>query len=144
VAKAFMYLDLLEEAADLLERCRGLTPFATEEPHEEQGLLHLLRGEFDLAVAQLALVRRHHPDDSARTELAIMSELYALLAAAGSEAKDVPARFRHWEQSMARRWCGPEPLDEQRMKQWILNHNPFQSEMRKEWLVRLIEAAIRG
>ena len=144
LAKAFMYLDDLDGAAELLDRCRDLTPFATEAPHEEQGLLHLLRGEFDLAVAQLALVRRHHPDDSARTELAIMSELYALLAAAGSEAKDVPARFRRWEQSMARRWCGPEPLDEQRMKQWILNHNPFQSEMRKEWLVRLIEAAIRG
>lgn len=144
VAKAFMYLDDLDGAAELLERCRNLTPFATETPDEEQGLLHLLRGEFDLAAAQLALVRRHHPDDSAKTELAIMSEFYALLAAAGSEAGDVAGRFRNWRQSMARRWSGPDILDESRLKRWVLDHNPFQSESRKEWLVRLLEAAIRG
>jgi DNA-binding winged helix-turn-helix (wHTH) protein len=144
VAKAFMYLDELDGAAELLERCRNLTPFATEAPHEEQGLLHLLRGEFDLAVRQLALVRRDHPDDSAKTEPAIMSELYALLAAAGAGSEDVAPRSKHWQQSMTRRWCGPGALDEQRLKQWVLDHNPFQSDARKEWLVRLVEVAIQA
>jgi len=144
VAKAFMYLDDLDGAADLLERCRNLTPFATEAPHEEQGLLLLLRGEFDAAAAQLALARRHHPDDSAKTEPTIMSELYALLAAAGSQSDDVAMRFRHWRDSMTRRWWTAEPPDEERLKQWVLDHNPFQSDARKEWLVALVEAAMRA
>jgi DNA-binding winged helix-turn-helix (wHTH) protein len=144
VAKAYMYLDDLDDAADLLERCRNLTPFATEAPHEELGLLLLLRGEFEPAAAQLALARRHHPDDSARTEPTIMSELYALLAATGAESADVAPRFRHWQQSMARRWSGPEPPDEQRLKQWVLDHNPFQSDARKQWLGALVEVAMRA
>jgi DNA-binding winged helix-turn-helix (wHTH) protein/tetratricopeptide (TPR) repeat protein len=142
VAKAYMYLDELDGAADLLERCRDLTPFATEAPDEEQGLLHLLRGDFELAARQLALVRRDHPDDSAKPEPAIMSELYALLAAAGAGAEDAAARARHWKESMARRWCGADPLDDRRLKQWALDHNPFQSEARREWLAGLVETAI--
>src|SRR6185436_15480823 len=39
VAKALMYLDDLDGAAEMLERCRQLTPFVTETPHEEQGFL---------------------------------------------------------------------------------------------------------
>ncbi|HEV2816619.1 MAG TPA: winged helix-turn-helix domain-containing protein [Allosphingosinicella sp.] len=144
VAKAFMYLDELDGAAELLERCRNLTPFATEAPHEEQGLLHLLAGDFDLAVQQLALVRRDHPDDTAKTEPAIMSELYALLAAAGAGSEDAAARSRHWQQSMARRWCGSSPLDDRRLKQWVLDHNPFQSEARKQWFVKLLDVAIQA
>jgi DNA-binding winged helix-turn-helix (wHTH) protein/tetratricopeptide (TPR) repeat protein len=144
VATAFMYLDDLDGAAELLERCRNLTPFATEAPHEEQGLLHLLRSEFDLAAGQLALGRRHHPDDSAKTEPAIMSELYALLAAAGSESADLAERFRHWQRSMGRRWCGPDPPDDRQLKQWVLDHNPFQSEARREWLGGLLEVAIHA
>jgi hypothetical protein len=35
-------------------------------------------------------------------------------------------------------------LDEQRLKQWVLYHNPFQSGARKEWLIGLLEAAICG
>jgi DNA-binding winged helix-turn-helix (wHTH) protein len=143
-AKAFMYLDDLDGAAELLERCRNLTPFSTEAPHEEQGLLHLLRKEFDLAAQQLAFVRRDHPDDSAKTEPAIMSELYALLAAAGAGSEDAAARSRHWQQSMARRWCGADPPDEQRLKQWVLDHNPFQSDVRKEWLIQLLDVAIQA
>lgn len=144
VATAFMYLDDLDGAADLLERCRNLTPFATEAPHEEQGLLSLLRCEFDRAAEHLALVRRHHPDDFAKTDPTVMSELYALLAAAGAESPDVGMRYRQWQQTIERRWCGPDPLDEERLKQWVLYHNPFQSDARKEWLVGLLETAIRG
>lgn len=144
VATALMFLDDLDGAAELLERCRNLTPFATEAPHEEQGLLHLLRGEFDEAAAHLAVVRRHHPDDSAKTRPAIMSELYALLAAAGGESADVAPRFRQWRESMASRWCGAEAPNAERLKQWALDHNPFQSDARKQWLDRLLEAAIQA
>jgi DNA-binding winged helix-turn-helix (wHTH) protein/tetratricopeptide (TPR) repeat protein len=144
VATAFMYLDDLDGATELLERCRNLTPFATEAPHEEQGLLHLLREEFDPAVEELAMVRRHHPEDPARTGLPIMSELYALLAAAGSKSSDTATRFGHWKQSMKECWCGPEPLDEPRLKQWVLDHSPFQSDARKQWLIRLLEVAMRA
>jgi DNA-binding winged helix-turn-helix (wHTH) protein len=144
VATAFMYLDDLDGAAELLTRCRDLTPFATESPHEEQGLLHLLRCEFDQAAGHLALARRHHPDDSARTGQTIMSELYALLAAAGSNSPDLGTLFRRWRQSVEQRWCSPDPLDEQRLNRWVLYHHPFQNDARKEWLVGLLEAAMRA
>jgi predicted ATPase/DNA-binding winged helix-turn-helix (wHTH) protein len=144
VATAFMYLDDLDAAADLLERCRNLTPFATEAPHEEQGLLHLLRGEFDLAAEQMALVRRHHPDDRAGTKMSIKGELYALLAAAGLEAPDLPARLRHWRDVMEERWSSPQPLNDERIKQWFLFHNPFQDPARRDGILRLLERALGG
>jgi len=142
VATAFMYLDDLGGAADLLARCRDLTPFATEAPHEEQGLLHLLREEFDLAAEQLTLVRRHHPDDRAGTKATIKAELYALLAAAGLEAPDLPARARYWQASMSECWCNADPLDDERLKQWVLYHCPFQNAARRDWIVNLLERAL--
>ena len=144
VTKAFLYLEDLDRAEELLDRCRELTPFATEAPNEEQGLLHLLRGEFAQAAKDLALVRRHHPDEMAGTEPAIMSELYALLAAAGSRAPDLAQRYRRWHESMSGRWCAAEPLDAPRLKQWVLFHNPFRSDARRQWIVELVETAMRA
>lgn len=144
VAKALMYLDELDEAAELLEQCRNLTPFATEAPHEEAGLLLLLRGEFDGAVEQLSLSRRHHPDDTARTEPTIMSELYALLAAGGAGTADAAPRFRHWKDMMARGWVGDGTVDDRRLKQWALDHNPFVRHERRAWLGELLDAVISG
>ena len=144
VTKAFLYLEDLDKADELLNRCRELTPFATEAPHEEQGLLHLLRGEYSQAVNHLALVRRHHPDEMAGTEPGIMSELYALLAAAGSDSPDVAGRYQGWHEAMASRWCAAEELDPPRLKQWVLFHNPFQSDERKQWLVELVDKAMRA
>ncbi len=142
VATAFMYLDDLDGAAELLERCRDLTPFATEAPHEEQGLLHLLRDEFDPAARQLALVRRHHPDDRAGTRPTIKGELYGLLAAAGQEAPDLEARARHWQESMREHWSAAGPPDDDRLKQWVLYHCPFQNAARRDWIVNLLERAL--
>jgi DNA-binding winged helix-turn-helix (wHTH) protein/tetratricopeptide (TPR) repeat protein len=142
VATAFMYLDDLDGAADLLERCRNLSPFATEAPHEEQGLLHLLRSEFDPAAEQLALVRRHHPDDRAGTRPTIKGELYALLAAAGREDADLAERTRIWRGSMAERWCKDEPLNDDGLKTWVLYHCPFQNAARRDWILDLLERAL--
>jgi DNA-binding winged helix-turn-helix (wHTH) protein/tetratricopeptide (TPR) repeat protein len=144
VSTAFMYLDDLDGAAELLKRCRELMPFTAAAPHEEEGLLLLLRGEFDAAAGQLALGRHHHPDDNAGTEPGIMTELYALLAAAGGKSGDLAARSRRWQESMARRWCGPEAPDRERLMEWALFHNPFQSEDRKAWLLGLLRTAIDG
>ena len=144
LATGFMYLGKLDRAAELLERCRDLTPFATEAPHEEQGLLHLLSGEFEAAASQLALVRRYHPDDRAGTKPTLTSELYALLAAAGLEAPDVSARAEGWRGSMAERWCRPEPLDDDRLIAWVSFHEPLQDPARKQWLVELLERALKG
>jgi DNA-binding winged helix-turn-helix (wHTH) protein/tetratricopeptide (TPR) repeat protein len=82
-ATAFMFLGDLDRAAALLERCRNLTPFPTEAPYEEEGFLHLLRGEYEAAASRLALATRTHPDDSATGGPTVMSELYTLLVAAG-------------------------------------------------------------
>ena len=142
LATGFMYLDRLDRAAELLDRYRDLTPFATEAPHEEQGLLHLLNGEFDQAAAQFALVRRHHPDDRAGIKPTVTSQLYALLAAAGAGASDVVLRAAHWRTSMAERWCAAEPPDNDRLIEWVSFHEPFQVPERKAWLLRLIEQAL--
>ncbi len=119
-------------------------PFAAAAPHEETGLLLLLRGEFEAAAEQLALGRRRHPDDNAGTEPSIMTELYALLAAAGGKSADLAARSRHWQEKMARRWCGAEAPDRRRLAQWVLFHNPFQSAARRDWLLGLLETAMDG
>lgn len=142
VATALMYLDDLDAAAELLERCRSLNPLSTDDPDEELGLLHLLRGEYETATDQLALVRRHHPDDRPGTALTIKGELYALLAALGASAPDMAQRSRHWRESVARRWCGPEPFDDARLKAWALYHNPFQDEGRRAWLAGLLDRAL--
>jgi len=144
VSTALMYLDDLDGAAELLKQCRELMPFAAAAPHEEDGLLLLLRGEYEGAAEQLALGRRHHPDDNAGTEPAIMSELYALLAAAGAKSPDLASRSRHWQERMTRRWRGPEAPDRERLTQWVLFHNPFQSAARRDWLLGLLGAAMDG
>jgi DNA-binding winged helix-turn-helix (wHTH) protein/tetratricopeptide (TPR) repeat protein len=144
VATGLIFLEDLDEAADLLERRERLSPLPTEAPHLEQGLLHLMREEFGAAAERFSLVRRHHPDDHAQTEPTVISELYALLAAAGSGAPDVAERFGRWRAAMALRWSRPEPLDEARLKQWALYHNPFQDEGRRMWIARLLDVAIAG
>lgn len=144
VSTAFMYLDDLEGAEELLKRCRDMLPFAAAAPHEEEGLLLLLRGEYEEAAAELALGRRHHPDDDAGMEPAIMSELYALLAAAGAKSADLGERSRRWQERMARRWCGPDAPDRERLISWVLFHNPFQSAARRDWLLGLLGAAMDG
>lgn len=138
----FMFLDDLDRASTLLERSRNLAPFAIDAPHEEQALLHLLRREFDAAASQLALVRRGHPDDGATTEPTILSELYALLAAAGAGAADLPARSRHWQERMRARWVLEETPDAAALTGWALNHNPFQSASRRDWMLKLLGSAL--
>ncbi|MDP8994868.1 MAG: winged helix-turn-helix domain-containing protein, partial [Pseudomonadota bacterium] len=95
VATAQMFLGELDSAAELLERCRTLAPFATESPYEEEGLLHLLRGDYQAAADRLILATRGHPDDGA-TGGSVMSELYAVLAAAGLESADLGERAARW------------------------------------------------
>lgn len=142
VATGLMYLDDLEGAADLLQRCRDLTPFMTDAPCEEQGLLHLLRGEFEEAAEQLSLVRRSNPDDRVGTTPTIRGEMYALWAAAGEEVPDLATRAEHWRAMIEERWCGPEPLTDDQLKQWVLYHNPFQKQERREWLLALLDRAM--
>jgi len=144
VSTAFMYLDDLDGAAELLRQCRELMPFAAAATHEEEGLLHLIRGDYEAAADLLALGRRHHPDDNEGTEPAIMTELYALLAAAGAKSPDLAARSRHWQDSMARRWCAPEAPDRETLTRWVLFHNPFQSAARRQWLLDLLGKAMDG
>jgi hypothetical protein len=73
-----------------------------------------------------------------------MTELYALLAAAGAKSADLAERSRRWQESMARRWCGPDALDRERLTRWVLFHNPFQSEARRQCLLGLLAEAIGG
>jgi DNA-binding winged helix-turn-helix (wHTH) protein/tetratricopeptide (TPR) repeat protein len=141
VATGYLFLDDIPRAADLLDRAQNLSPLPTEAPHVEQGFLHLMQEEFEAAADKFALVRRYHHDDVARTRPTVMSELYSLLAAAGSGASDLPERYDHWERSMAQAWSDPQPPDRERLKQWVLYFNPFQDQARTAWLVRLFEKA---
>jgi hypothetical protein len=53
-------------------------------------------------------------------------------------------RARRWRESVARRWRGPEPFVEARLKAWALYHNPFQDEARRAWLAALVDRAMRA
>jgi len=132
VATAFMFMDDLDQAAELLDRCRNLAPFATQVPHHELGLLHLLRGEFDVAAERLALVA--HRTTS--------SDLYALLAAAGSNAPDLSRRAGAWLDSVTQLWSAPEPLDDERLVGWVLYQHPFQTSARQEWILGLFRPVL--
>ena len=140
-ATAFMFLADLDGAGRLLDRCRKLTPFASGAPHEEEGLLHLLRGEYHEAAERLALASRHHPDDGVVTTRTVIGDLYALLAAAGSGAPDLAERSQSWQEAVARRWRGPEPLDEERLTAWVLYQQPFHSSQR-DWVLGLLRGAL--
>jgi DNA-binding winged helix-turn-helix (wHTH) protein len=133
IATAFMFMDDLDQAEQLLDRCRKLAPFATQVPYHEMGLLHLLRGEFEIAAEHLALV----------VQRTTSSDLYALLAAAGSGAPDLAARARAWLEGVAQLWSAPEELDEERLIAWVLFQHPFQADARREWLLGLLRPALR-
>jgi DNA-binding winged helix-turn-helix (wHTH) protein/Flp pilus assembly protein TadD len=142
VATASMFLGDLARAADLLDRCRKLTPFPTEAPYEEEGFLLLLRGEYDAAGDRLALATRTHPDDCATGGPTVMSELYALLAAAGLDSPDLARRAQSWRDAMAGRWCGEGPADEAALKRWVLFHHPFHAPAERKRFVTLLDRAL--
>jgi DNA-binding winged helix-turn-helix (wHTH) protein/tetratricopeptide (TPR) repeat protein len=142
VCTGFIFLDQLDKAEELLERSRGLTPFASDAPHEEQALLSLLRHDFGRAAQELALVRRTHPDDGMTTEPPILSELYALVAAAGAGASDLEARSRWWQARVRAQWAADAEPDADALLAWALNHNPFQVEARREWMLGLLGEAL--
>lgn len=142
IATAFMFLGELDRAAELLDRCRKLTPFATESPYEEEGFLHLLRGDYADASERLGLATRTHPDDCATGGPSVMSELYGALAAAGLGSDDLAARAGRWRAAMERRWCAPEPLDSARLKAWVLFHHPFQAAEERDRFAGLLERAL--
>ena len=142
IATAFMFLGELDRAAELLDRCRKLTPFPTEAPYEEEGFLHLLRGEYEEAAERLALATRTHPDDCATGGPSVMSELYTALAAAGLGADDLPSRAGAWRAAMERRWCGPEPLDAARLEAWVMFHHPFHATPERDRFASLLERAL--
>jgi DNA-binding winged helix-turn-helix (wHTH) protein/Flp pilus assembly protein TadD len=141
-ATAFLFLEEMDKAEALLERSRNLMPLATQAPHEEQGLLHLLRGDPAAAAAELALVRRAHPEDAEVMEPTAFSELYALLAAAEAGAPDLPGRSKAWRERMARAWQGEGEPDDASLIAWALRHNPFRTEARRQWLVSLLGRAL--
>lgn len=136
-ATAFMFLDDLERAADLLERCRNLTGLSSEAPHEEEGLLHLLRLDYHAASERLALASRYHPDDGVVTSRTIVSDFYALLAAAGAGSPDLAHRAAQWRASMSQRWCSTTRITDDRLLEWIFFHQPFQKP-RREWVRMLV------
>ena len=142
VATGLMFLDELDRAAELLDRCRSLAAFANDAPQEEEGLLLLLKQDYGKAAEVLALARWVHPDDRAKARPGLLTDLYALLAAAGTSAGDLAARARDWRGRIAGRWAGAEPPDDERIRQWILFHNPFQREERRQWLLALAERAL--
>ncbi len=144
IATALMFLGELDRAAGLLERCRKLTPFATEAPYEEEGFLHLLRGEYEAAADRLALATRTHPDDCAKGGPTVMSEIYALLADAGLGSPALPERVGSWLADMERRWCGDDPPDAGRLKQWVMFHHPFQAPRQREQFTDLLDRALAG
>lgn len=132
VATAFMFLGDLDQAAELLARCETLTPFATEAPHEETGLLHLLLGRYEEAIECLSRIAQ--PTTS--------SQLYILLAAGASGAPDFPERVRKWAEQVQRRWRGSSEPDAEALTDWVLYHHPFQDEALREWILRLLRDAL--
>jgi DNA-binding winged helix-turn-helix (wHTH) protein/tetratricopeptide (TPR) repeat protein len=139
-ATAFMFLDDLDRAAELLDRCRNLTPLSSDAPHEEDGLLLLLQRDYAAAAERLRLASRHHPDDGVVTSRTVISDLYALLAAAGADSPDLAHRAARWRSSVAQRWCSPESLTDDRLVAWIFYQQPFR-ESRRAWVRELMGKA---
>ncbi len=140
-ATGFMFLEELDRAQDLLDRCRTLAIFAGEATQEEEGLLLLLREDHVGAASALALARWAHPDDRAMARPSMLSGLYALLAAAGAGSPDLADAAGEWSAQAARRWVGAEPLTRDGLKRWAQFHNPFQDRQRQKWLCVLIDRA---
>jgi tetratricopeptide (TPR) repeat protein len=131
VATALMFLGDLDQAAELLAKCETLTPFATGAPHEETGLLHLLLGHYDTALE--CLDRLSQPT--------VSSELYALLAAGASEAKDFQSRVEAWTEQARRRWRSAVTPDVDTLGRWVLYHHPFQAAEQRVWVLELLRPA---
>lgn len=142
VATGFMFLDDLDRAHELLDRCRSLAVFASEVPQEEEGLLLLLRQDYAAAAEALALARWVHPDDRAKAQQSPLSGLYALLAMAGADKPELDRRAEDWRALVEQRWVGAEALTPSRLKEWAQFHNPFQNRERKLWLAGLIDRAL--
>ena len=144
IATGYMFLDDLDRAGELLDRCRSLAAVMTEVPYEEEGLYHLICRDYDGAAESLALARRTHPDDLATAGPSLLTELYALLAAAGLGSADARGRAAAWRDMVAARWAASEPLDHDRLRAWALFHNPFQEPARRDWFVELFDRALTG
>lgn len=132
VATALMFVGDLDQAADLVARCETLTPFATDTPHEEAGLLHLLAGQYEEAADCLSRV----------TSPTISSQLYGLLAAGAAGSSDFEVRARQWVERTQQRWSGSAPPDAQALSRWVLYHHPFQDDARRQWVLELLEPAL--
>lgn len=132
VATALMFLGDLDQAAELLARCETLTPFATEAPHEEAGLLHLLLGHHDKALQCLGRV----------TAPTVSSDLYRLIAVGASGAPEFAAQTGEWAGEVRRRWYDSPPPNADGLMRWVLYHHPFQEQARREWLQQLLEPAL--
>lgn len=124
IGTGWMFIGELDRAVDLLDRCESLTPFITEAPHEEAGLLHLLLGEYDKA--EDCLRRMTRPT--------ISSEFYRVLAASASGATETEAIARKLHAMVAARWGGDAPPDRERFIAWALFHHPFQQQERRDWV----------
>ncbi len=144
IATGLMFLDALDRAAELLERCRSLAIFASEIPQEEEGLLLLLRQDYRRAADALALARWVHPDDRIRSQPGLLTGLYALLAAAGAGDADIAGRARDWRALLGERWADGAAPDDARLRQWVAFHNPFQNDDRRAWLDALVGRALTG
>lgn len=131
-ATGYMYVGDLDRAAELIGRGRDLTPFATDPALEDQGLLHLLRGDYEAASGQLALI----------TNRTIQSEFFTMLAAVAARSGDATARAESWFHMVASRWAAPEPLTGERLTEWVLFHTPFQEEARRAWLAERVEEVL--
>lgn len=132
VATAFMFMDELDTAADLLARCAALSPFATEAPHEETGLLHLLRGRYDEALRCLRRMGRP----------TVSSELYALLAASASGEPSLARQAGEWVGKVRHHWRGSVAPDGAALSGWVLYHHPFQNPARREWVLARLTPAL--
>ncbi|MCJ8158455.1 winged helix-turn-helix domain-containing protein [Sphingomonas sp. LaA6.9] len=134
VATALMFLADIDAAVALLERCKKLTPFATEAPHEEEGLLHLLMRDYAAAARSLAQVTR-------RT---ISSEFYALIAAQALGVDDAGDRAAQWRRHVSARWVAAEPLDNARLMDWLMFQHPIQDIGQRDTILALLRAALEA
>lgn len=144
VATGMMFLNELDKARELLDRCNALTPLATEAAHEEEGTLHLLRGEYALASTRLGLAQRTHPEDGTARGFTVRGELYALLAAAGAGDPDLGERAARWKEFMAARWAAPDPPTPDALRQWVDFHNPLQDRDQRAHFLDLFDIALKA
>jgi DNA-binding SARP family transcriptional activator len=126
---AFILLDQLEQAQEILDRCLVINPTPHDDYYTDLGLLSLIRGDYDLAESYLKV--GINPEIWCSVYTAINAQMAGRPAA--DDATNALSKVRAiWPETRA--------LTPEAMVEWISQHHPFRSpEVERRFLAAALE-----